>query len=73
MRTSIANKPSEAFVGASWVALLLGVGLFNATLTLSEKGVYAMAYALSLFAAMAVQKNSRDNAGTSSEPPGLPA
>ncbi len=31
-----------------------------------------MAYALSLFAAIAVQKNTRDNAGTSSELPGLP-
>ncbi len=42
---------------------LLGVGLFNATLTPSEKGFYAMAYILSLFAAVAVQKNVRDIAG----------
>lgn len=48
-----------------WVALLaslllLAVGLFNATLAPSEKGFYAMAYVLSLFAAVAVQKNVRD-------------
>lgn len=40
--------------------LLLTIGLFNATLLLSEKGFYAMAYALSLFGAVAVQKNTRD-------------
>lgn len=42
---------------------LLGAGLFNATLAPSEKGFYAMAYILSLFAAVAVQKNVRDIAG----------
>lgn len=40
--------------------LLLAIGLVNATLLLSEKGFYAMAYALSLFGAVAVQKNTRD-------------
>ncbi|WP_039815961.1 inner membrane protein YiaA [Xanthomonas arboricola] len=40
--------------------LLLAIGLINATLLLSEKGVYAMAYALSLFGVVAVQKNTRD-------------
>ncbi|MBB2755926.1 membrane protein [Xanthomonas arboricola pv. fragariae] len=40
--------------------LLLAIGLINATLLLSEKGFYAMAYALSLFGAVAVQKNTRD-------------
>ncbi|HBK47443.1 MAG TPA: hypothetical protein DDZ67_13615 [Xanthomonadaceae bacterium] len=41
--------------------LLLAIGLFNATLLLSEKGFYyAMAFALGLFGAVAVQKNTRD-------------
>ena len=40
--------------------LLLGVGLFHATLTLSEKGFYGISFLLSLFAAVAVQKNIRD-------------
>jgi uncharacterized membrane protein YiaA len=40
--------------------LLLLVGLWNATLTLSEKGFYAMAFLLGLFGAIAVQKNTRD-------------
>ena len=35
-------------------------GLWNADLEKSEKGFYAMAFVLSLFAAIAVQKNTRD-------------
>ncbi|MBF3543084.1 hypothetical protein ISG10_36270, partial [Burkholderia pseudomallei] len=33
---------------------------FNATLLLSEKGFYAMSFALALFGSVAVQKNTRD-------------
>lgn len=40
--------------------LLLVIGLWNASLLLSEKGFYGMAFALSLFGAVAVQKNTRD-------------
>ena len=39
---------------------LLAVGLWNATLMLSEKGFYGLAFFLSLFGAVAVQKNIRD-------------
>lgn len=57
---------TNIYYGLSWVSVLLTVvlltvGLFNATLTLSEKGFYAMAFALALFAAIAVQKNTRDS------------
>lgn len=53
------------YYGLAWVAtllpiLLLVVGLWHAALTLSEKGFYAMAFLLSLFGAIAVQKNTRD-------------
>ena len=56
---------TNLYYGISWVSvlltvLLLAVGLWNATLTLSEKGFYGMAFVLSLFAAIAVQKNTRD-------------
>ncbi|MET3130278.1 putative membrane protein YiaA [Oxalobacteraceae bacterium GrIS 1.11] len=56
-----------------WVSLalsvaLLAVGLVNATLTLSEKGFYAMSFVLSLFAAVAVQKNVRDLANAARTP-----
>ncbi|GAB2958625.1 inner membrane protein YiaA [Hymenobacter coalescens] len=57
---------TNLYYGISWLStvlaiLLLIVGLWNATLTLSEKGFYAMSFTLSLFAAIAVQKNTRDN------------
>ncbi|MBG8555959.1 inner membrane protein YiaA [Hymenobacter guriensis] len=43
--------------------MLLAVGLWNASLALSEKGFYAMSFMLSLFGAIAVQKNTRDSKG----------
>ena len=51
--------------GLCWLSLLLsiallGVGLVNATLASSEKGFFAMGFLMSLFAAVAVQKNVRD-------------
>lgn len=54
------------YFGLCWVSvllalLLLAIGLVNATMALSEKGFYAMSFVLSLFAAVAVQKNVRDN------------
>ena len=60
-------KPTAAFVGASWAALVLGVvtfavGLWNATMTLSEKGFYAAVLVLGLFAAVSLQKAVRDRA-----------
>jgi len=56
---------TDMYYGISWVSvlsaiLLLIIGLWNAELLLSEKGFYAMSYTLSLFAAIAVQKNTRD-------------
>ncbi len=57
---------TNMYYGISWISviltiLLLVVGLWNATLTPSEKGFYAMSFTLSLFAAIAVQKNTRDS------------
>lgn len=56
---------SDIYFGLSWVStfvalILLGLALWNANMWLSEKGFYAMAYTLSMFAAIAVQKNTRD-------------
>ena len=56
---------TNLYYGLAWFSTLLSivlltVGLWNATLTKSEKGFYAMSYVLSLFAAIAVQKNTRD-------------
>jgi uncharacterized membrane protein YiaA len=57
------------YLGLSWasilaVIVLLIVGLWNASLALSEKGFYGMAFTLSLFAAITVQKNTRDLAAS---------
>jgi uncharacterized membrane protein YiaA len=57
---------TNIYYGLAWVSVmiclvLLAVGLWNATLTPSEKGFYAMSFLLSLFAAIAVQKNTRDS------------
>ena len=66
VRDRLENIPvTNIYYGLCWVSvllclLLLTVGLWNATLDLSEKGFYAMSFALSLFAAIAVQKNTRD-------------
>ena len=42
------------------VAVLV-IGLWNATLLLNEKGFYGLAFFLSLFGTVAVQKNIRDS------------
>ena len=66
VRDKVENIPvSGLYFGLCWVSvgsalLLLSVGLWHAILLPSEKGFYAMAYVLSLFAAVAVQKNTRD-------------
>ncbi|MFC0302273.1 inner membrane protein YiaA [Virgibacillus soli] len=57
---------TNIYFGISWLALiisvvLIGIGLYNAgSILLSEKGFYGMAFVLSLFAAVTVQKNIRD-------------
>ena len=58
-------RVTNIYYGLSWFStllaiLLLIIGLWNATLERSEKGFYSMAFLLSLFAAVAVQKNIRD-------------
>jgi uncharacterized membrane protein YiaA len=65
---------TNLYYGIAWFATLLSivlltVGLWNAELEKSEKGFYAMSFVLSLFAAVAVQKNTRDvKASKANEP-----
>ena len=66
-QSSSSAKPTAAFVGASWAVLLLGVvsfaaGLWNASMTRSEKGFYAAVFVLGVFAAVSLQKSVRDRA-----------
>ncbi len=60
------------YYGLSWFStiltvLLLTIGLWNAELTKSEKGFYAMSFVLAMFGAIAVQKNTRDARAKRSE------
>jgi uncharacterized membrane protein YiaA len=66
VRDQLEDIPvTNLYYGLSWFAtilsiILLTVGLWNADLLRSEKGFYAMSFCLSMFAAIAVQKNTRD-------------
>lgn len=56
---------TDIYYGISWFTtltsiVLLVIGLRNADLWLSEKAFFAMSFTLALFAAIAVQKNTRD-------------
>jgi uncharacterized membrane protein YiaA len=61
-----APRPTGAFIGASWMALLVGsvaylIGLWNADMQLNEKGYYFAVLINGLFAAVSLQKSVRDH------------
>jgi uncharacterized membrane protein YiaA len=63
--SAVSNRPTAAFIGASWVALLVGsvfycIGLWNTTMNLHEKGYYLTIILYGLFAAVSLQKAVRD-------------
>ena len=66
VRDKLEGVPvTDIYYSISWFTtvasiVLLVIGLWNADLLLSEKGFYGMSFLLSLFAAIAVQKNTRD-------------
>jgi uncharacterized membrane protein YiaA len=66
VRDRVEGLPVSAlYLGLSWsvvglAVLMLTVGLWNSGMALSEKGFYGMAFAMTMFAAVAVQKNVRD-------------
>ena len=66
VRDQLEGVPvTNIYYGIAWFCtilsiVLLTVGLWNADLERSEKGFYAMSFVLSIFAAIAVQKNTRD-------------
>lgn len=57
---------SSIYYAISWAAIILALSLFgiaiyqNDDLILSEKGFYSIAYVLSLYSCIVVQKNVRD-------------
>ena len=67
VRDRIEQIPvSNIYYGISWAAIILALSLFgiaiyqNDDLILSEKGFYSIAYVLSLYSCIVVQKNVRD-------------
>jgi len=64
----MTQKPSPAFVGASWMALIVGslgylIGLWRADakdMMLNEKGFYFVVLMFGLFSAVSLQKSVRD-------------
>jgi uncharacterized membrane protein YiaA len=64
----VPQRPTAAFIGASWFVLLIGmtsylVGLWNASeMPLSEKGYYFTILLFGLFSVISIQKTIRDRA-----------
>jgi len=61
----MTQKPSNAFIAASWIALGAGMigfltGLWRAQMLLNEKGYYFTVLMFGLFAVVSVQKSVRD-------------
>jgi uncharacterized membrane protein YiaA len=59
------SRPSNAFVGASWVALGTGmtgyfIGLWRSDMQLNEKGYYFTVLMYGLFSVISLQKAVRD-------------
>ena len=59
------QRPTAAFIGASWAALMVGgitylFGLWNASMQLNEKGYYFTILMYGLFSSVSLQKSVRD-------------
>ncbi len=59
------QRPTQAFVGAAWTSLFVGmvafcVGLWNAEMLLNEKGYYFTILLFGLFSVISLQKTVRD-------------
>ncbi|MDC1161839.1 inner membrane protein YiaA [Tenacibaculum sp.] len=59
------QKPTNAFVGASWGVLLIGIvsfciGLWNAEMELNEKGYYFTIILFGIYSVISLQKSIRD-------------
>lgn len=61
----MSSRPSNAFIGASWVALGSGmigyfIGLWRSDMQLNEKGYYFTVLMYGLFSVVSLQKAVRD-------------
>jgi len=67
VKNELNPKPTSAYVGASWGALIIGlvsycVGLWNAAIELNEKGFYFAILLMGIYAVISLQKAVRDKA-----------
>ena len=65
MKPQLPQRPTSAFIGASWSALFIGmlaylIGLWNAQMPLNEKGYYFTLLMYGLFSAVSLQKSVWD-------------
>lgn len=66
VRDNLENIPvSSIYLNISWFSLILSIllliiGLWNTDMDAASKGFYAMSFTLSIYSAIAVQKNIRD-------------
>ena len=61
------QKPTSAYIGASWGVLIIGllsycIGLWNAAMQLNEKGYYFAILLMGIYAVISLQKAVRDKA-----------
>lgn len=61
------QKPTTAYVGATWGVVLIGllsycIGLWNASMELNEKGYYFSILLMGIYAVISLQKAVRDKA-----------
>jgi uncharacterized membrane protein YiaA len=72
------QRPTPAFIGASWLALIVGaeafmIGLGNASMDLNVRGYYFTILMYGPFAAVSLQKSVRDLAVADAlQPPTAP-
>ena len=67
IKNELNPKPTSAYVGASWGALIVGlvsycIGLWNASMELNEKGFYFAILLMGIYAVISLQKAVRDKA-----------
>jgi uncharacterized membrane protein YiaA len=66
VRDRIEGVPfTNLYYGVSWLSVIVAIGMFvnaifSVNIALSERGFYGMAMLLTLFGAIAIQKNTRD-------------
>ncbi|WP_298879923.1 inner membrane protein YiaA [uncultured Polaribacter sp.] len=67
LKNDLNQKPTSAYVGASWGVVIIGllsycIGLWNANMELNEKGYYFSILLMGIYAVISLQKAVRDKA-----------